>query len=50
MEFTFYNRDGQPYCYCLDDEHLYTFGGAADCLFPWRVGLLIFREAFRLVS
>jgi hypothetical protein len=27
MEFTFYNKTGQPYCYCQDDEHLYTFGG-----------------------
>lgn len=27
MELTFYNKNGQPCCYCQDDEHLYTFGG-----------------------
>ncbi|WP_371257945.1 4-fold beta flower protein [Pseudomonas sp. URMO17WK12:I4] len=27
MELTFYNRNGQPCCYCQDGEHLYTFGG-----------------------
>jgi hypothetical protein len=27
MELTFFNRNGQPYCYCQDGEHLYTFGG-----------------------
>ena len=27
MELTFYDRTGQPYCYTVDGEHLYTFGG-----------------------
>jgi hypothetical protein len=27
MELTFYDQNGQPYCYTVDGEHLYTFGG-----------------------
>jgi hypothetical protein len=27
MELTFYDSHGQPFCYCPDGEHLYTFNG-----------------------
>lgn len=26
-ELTFYDKQGVPYCYCADGEHIYTFGG-----------------------
>jgi hypothetical protein len=27
MELTFYDRNGQPYCYTIDGQHLFTFDG-----------------------